>query len=132
MKAQSNIPLPDKINRWKEGQFIYYFNHKDNGIQEEEKEGQRYEANFTISSGNKKEDIETALIRSIADTDMDRCVVDNIEVDGKKAIEVKKTYKITAQMTTQINAIFVATPISIDPIEELPIEENPVDIIKPK
>jgi hypothetical protein len=132
MKAQSNIPLPDKPQRWKDSQYIFYFNHKDNGIQEEEKEGQRYEANFTISSGNKKEDIETALIRSIADTDMDRCVVDNIEVEGKKAIEVKKTYKITAQMTTQINAIFVATPISIDPIEELPIEENPVDIIKPK
>jgi len=132
MKAQSNIPLPDKINRWKEGQFIYYFNHKDNGVQEKEKEGQRYEADFTISDGETKANIETALIRGIADTDLERCVVDNIEVEGKKAIEVKKTYQITAQMTTQINAIFVATPISIDPIEELPIEENPVDIIKPK
>ena len=113
MKAKSNIPLPDKINIWKEGQYIYYFNHKDNGIQEEEKEGQRYEADFTISNGETKANIEEALIRSIIDPDLEKCVIDNIEVEGKKAIEVKKTYKITAQMTTQINAIFVATPIII-------------------
>ena len=130
MIARSNIPLPGNIQRWKDSQYIFYFNHKDNGIQEEEKEGQRYEADFTISDGETKANIEEALIRGIADTDMDRCVVDNIEVEGKKAIEVKKTYKITAQMTTQINAIFVATPISIDPIDEEPIEENPTEIIK--
>jgi len=128
MKAQSNIPLPGNIQRWKDSQYIFYFNHKDNGVQEKEKEGSRYEAEFTISNGISQEEIQTALIRNIADPELEKCVVDNIEIEGVKATEIIKPYRITAQMTSKINAIFTATPIK--PIDEEPIEENPTEIIK--
>lgn len=123
MKAQSNIPLPNSIQRWKDGQFIYYFNHKDNGIQEKEKEGQRYEADFTISNGETKADIETALIRSIADPVLEKCVIDNIEIEGLNAIEIIKPYKKTQSITNQLNTIFISSPVEIKPIEEIKEDE---------
>jgi hypothetical protein len=96
------MELPKEPQRWKEGQWIYYFNHKDNGIQGEGKEGSRYEADFTITKSLNQPDIEKALIRSMADTDIEKCIVDNIEVEGMKAIEIKKEYKVDPKISNQI------------------------------
>ena len=97
MKAQSNIPLPDKVNRWKEGQFIYYVNHKDNGYLPTgdpmtDKSGQRYEADFTIVKEQTAENIINSFTRMINDVAQEQKVVDNIEVAGKPAIEIKPEY----------------------------------------
>jgi hypothetical protein len=74
MTVQSNFPLPITPQLWKAGQFIYYFNQKDNGIQKPEDEGKRYEADFTIIKAKEitNADIEKALIGSILDTPLEQ------------------------------------------------------------
>lgn len=121
MKAYSNITLPFDPQIWKYNQYIYYFNHVDNGEQSAEKQGQRYEADFTIINSLRQEDIEYALKRSMVDEELEKCVVDNIEVEGKQAIEVIKEYNVDSKINTLISAILVATPIKIIPIDVKPI-----------
>jgi hypothetical protein len=115
MKSQSNIPLPRSPIRWKDGEWSYYFNHKDNGVQKEEDEGRRFEADFTIIKAEKitKADAEKALIRSILDAPLEQKVIDNIEVDGKSAIDVVKTYTVTKTTTDKVASILVASPIDL-------------------
>jgi hypothetical protein len=125
MIAQSNNPLPTSPQLWKEGQFIYYFNQKDNGVQKEEEEGRRYTAEVTIIDSLDKPAIERAVTRALADPELDRCVTDNIEVEAKPAIQVVKEYKPDALMTSKISAILAT-------VEIIPIEEKPVEIIKIK
>ena len=87
MKTNSNIPIPNSA-RWKEGETVIYVNHKDNGIQPEEQEGRRYEADFTIVKDT--DDITGAIeafTRMTIDPVQDQLVVDNIEVEGIKAID---------------------------------------------
>jgi hypothetical protein len=98
MKTASNIPIP-KSARWKEGEWVIYVNHVDNGVQPEEQEGRRYEADFTITDSLEAADAINAVTRITADPVMDQKVVDNIEVDGKPAIETKVDYPVKVAST---------------------------------
>lgn len=115
MKSQSNLPLPAVPIRWKEGEWSYYFNHKDNGIQAAENEGRRYEADFTIIKAKEitKTDVEKALVRSILDAPLEQKVIDNIEVEGKSAIDIIKTYTITKATSDKIAEILLKYPIDL-------------------
>jgi hypothetical protein len=111
MKAQSNVPLPTTPERWKEGQFAYYFNHKDNGIQKEEDEGRRYEAEFVITDSKEEAALEKALTRAILDPVLDKCVIDNIEVESKDAISLVKDYKPDAKTIAEVKYIIESMKI---------------------
>ena len=91
MKIYSSIPIPE-IFQWKEGQWLVSINHRDNGVQHEGEEGRRYEADFTVSIGIDSESIAQAFERHFSDPEHDRKVIDTIEVEGKPAIQVIKTY----------------------------------------
>ena len=100
MKTNSSTQFP-KTARWKEGETVIYVNHKDNGVQPEGEEGKRYEADFTIVKDT--EDITgviDAFTRMTVDPVQDQLVVDNIEIDGVKAIDAKKDY--TTKVSTTI------------------------------
>ena len=99
MKTNSNIQFP-KTARWKDGENVIYVNHKDNGIQPEGEEGKRYEADFTIVKDT--DDITGAIeafTRMTTDPVQDQLVVDNIEVDGTLAIDIKKEYATKVSST---------------------------------
>jgi hypothetical protein len=99
MKTQSNIAFP-KSARWKEGEMVVFVNHKDNGVQPEGDEGKRYEADFTIvKTTNDITDVVDAFTRMTIDPVQDRLVVDNIEIDGVKAIDAKKDYPTKVSST---------------------------------
>lgn len=70
-------------------------NHIDNGYLPTgdpmtDKSGQRYEADFTIVKGETIYDAIYAFTRQQEDPAFDQQVIDNIEVEGKPAIEVKR------------------------------------------
>lgn len=98
MKTNSSTAFP-KSARWKEGETVIYVNHVDNGIQPEEQEGMRYEADFTIVKGDIIDDAIYAFTRSQEDPVFDQHVIDNIEVEGKPAIEVKRDYATKVSTT---------------------------------
>ena len=80
---------------------IVFVNHKDNGVQPEGEEGKRYEADFTIVKDT--EDITgviDAFTRMTVDPVQDQLVVDNIEIGGTLAIDIKKDY--TTKVSTTI------------------------------
>jgi len=107
MKTYSNISLPDAPQRWKEGEWAIYINHTDNGIQPEELEGMRYEADFTIVKELTAEAAILAFTRQQQDPVLDQKVIDTIEVDGGSALDVPLNY-VTKVSTT----IFPALPSS--------------------
>ena len=92
MKTNSNTVFPTSPTKWKDGEYVVYINHKDNGIQPEGDEGKRHEAEFTISTGIDDASIATAFERHFADPEHDQNVLDTIEVEGRPAIEIVKTY----------------------------------------
>ena len=99
MKTNSSTQFP-KTARWKEGETVIYVNHKDNGIQPEEQEGRRYEADFTIVKDT--DDITgviEAFTRMTTDPVQDQLVVDNIEIGGILAIDIKKEYATKVSST---------------------------------
>ena len=126
MKAYSNIELPKNSKRWVNGQLIYYFNHIDNGIQSEERQGMRYEAEIMIAK--EEEDITSILTKYYADPVLCEAIKDNIEVEGMKAIEVKKPYKLNVELSAKVD--LAVSTISVSPIDIEPINESPIDIIK--
>jgi len=67
-------------------------NQQDNGVQPEGLEGNRYTADFTVVDSLEAADAINAVTRMTADPAMDQKVVDNIEVNGKPAIETKVEY----------------------------------------
>jgi len=67
-------------------------NQVDNGVQPEGEEGKRYTADFTVVDSLEVADAINAVTRITADPVMDQKVVDNIEVNGKPAIETKVDY----------------------------------------
>lgn len=91
MKIYSNTQIPETLP-WKQGEWLVSINHKDNGIQPEGEEGRRYEADFTVSTGIDGDSIRNAYERYFHDPEHDLKVIDTIEVDGKPAIQVIKTY----------------------------------------
>lgn len=117
MNTQSNNPLPITPQKWKEGQYIYYFNHKDNGEQPVDErgfsnEGRRYTSEFLITDFLDEIGIKQALMRSITDPVLDQKVIDNIEVERKPAIQVVREYKETALITSTIAVILGKASIS--------------------
>ena len=99
MKSTSNIQFPTSPAKWKDGEFILWNNHKDNGPQPEEAAGSRYEADFTIVKELTIEAAIAAFTRMTTDPVQDRLVVDNIEVEGVKAIDIKKEYPTKVSST---------------------------------
>lgn len=120
MTAQSNSEFPTALQRWKDGQWVYFYNHKDNGVQPVDdmgmsQEGKRFTADFVIANKVDKTTVTTALIKAIIDPELNQKIIDNIEVDAKPAIEVVKTYKVDAVTTEKIDSILLATPVkSVD------------------
>jgi hypothetical protein len=64
MQVQSNFPLSTVPKRWNEDSFIVYFDHKDNGLQEEGKEGGRYTARYVIVKSLDEDVIKKAIEES--------------------------------------------------------------------
>lgn len=111
MKTYSNIEIP-KIRRWKEGEIMVSINHIDNGYLptddlETDKSSRRYEADFTIVKGETADEAIHAFTRMTEDSAFDQLVIDNIEVNGKPAIETKPTYANKVSTT-----IFAPLPVS--------------------
>jgi len=106
MKTSSNIQFP-QVQRWKEGQFMVVVNQVDNGVQPEGEEGKRYTADFTVVDSLDAADAINAVTRITADPVMDQLVVDNIEVNGKPAIETRVDYP-----TKVASTIFPSLPSS--------------------
>lgn len=98
MKTSGNEPIVE-VQRWKEGEWSVAINHKDNGVQPEGDEGKRYEADFTVVKGNTAEEAIYAFTRMQQDPVFDKLVIDNIEVEGKPAIEVKREYAVKVEPT---------------------------------
>lgn len=98
MKTSSNEPIVE-VQRWKEGEWSIAINPVDNGVQPEGEEGKRYEADFTVVKGNTAEEAIYAFTRMQQDPDFDRQVIENIEVEGKPAIEVKREYATKVEPT---------------------------------
>lgn len=110
MKTYSNIEIP-KIRRWKEGEIMVSINHIDNGYLptddlETDKSSRRYEADFTIVKGETADEAIHAFTRMTDDPAFDQLVIDNIEVNGKPAIETKPTYanKVSSTIFTPLPA----------------------------
>ena len=92
MKTYSNIPIPDTLV-WKGTQKFIAINHKENPVTVDEDEGKRYEADFTIVDELTAESAINAFTRQSQDTELEKAVVYNFEVEGKPAIEVKTEYQ---------------------------------------
>lgn len=112
MKTNSNISLPDAPQRWKEGEWAVYINHKDNGYLPTDdpmtdRSGQRYEADFTIIKELSAEAAILAFTRQQQDPVLDQQVIDTIEVNGGSALDVPLNYATKASST-----IFPALPNS--------------------
>ena len=106
MKTQSNIAFPNLL-KWKDGQLVYFYNHADNGVQPEGQEGARYTADMTIVKGDDIDSVINAFTRSEQDEVFNQQVIDNIEVNGKPAIETMKEYA-----TKVSSAVFPPLPAS--------------------
>jgi hypothetical protein len=104
MKTHSNTPFKSS-QKWKDGEWFVTVNQVDNGYLPTgdpmtDKSGQRYEADFTIVKGETAEEAIYAFTRMTNDPSFDQLVIDNIEVNGKPAIEIKPTYanKVSANI----------------------------------
>jgi hypothetical protein len=90
--------------RWKEGEIMIVVNTIDRGYLPTDDpmtdmSGQRYEADFTIVKGNTAEDAVYAFTRMTEEPEFDQMVIDNIEVNGKPAIETVKEYETKVSTT---------------------------------
>ena len=104
MKVYSNTPFKNS-QKWKDGELFVVVNPIDNGVQPPDafgmsQEGRRYEADFTIVKGETAQEAIFAFTRMANDPSLDQKVIDNIEVNGKPAIETKPTYtnKVSANI----------------------------------
>lgn len=102
MKTESNSQLPFTPQKWKEGQLVVYFNH-DLKITDD---GDIYSAEFTIVKDLK--DLRFALQRHFIDPELEQLVIDNIEIKGVNAIDIRKEYNETPELTETIDKIITA------------------------
>lgn len=105
MKIYSNYQITNIPQRWKEGEFVIYNNHKDNGVQPPDafgipQDGNRYEAEFTIIKELTAEAAIKAFTRMTYDPVLEQKVVDNIEVNGGSAMDVVVDYPTKVATTT--------------------------------
>jgi hypothetical protein len=110
MKIHSNTPF-ENSQKWKDGELMIVVNAVDNGYLPTgdpmtDKSGQRYEADFTIVKGETADEAIHAFTRMTEDPAFDQLVIDNIEVNGKPAIETKPTYanKVSSTIFTPLPA----------------------------
>lgn len=87
MKTSNTQPFPTTPQRWKEGQQVIYFNQ----TQEQGDDGIIYSVEFTIIRS--MDELEHALLRHFCDPELEQKVIDNIEVNGKNAIDIVKDYE---------------------------------------
>ena len=80
MNVQSNVPFPVEPQVWRGNQLIYYYNHVDNGEQEEGSEWQRYCADFVIVESTDQAAIDTAICMAIEHPEKLRNIVDGNEI----------------------------------------------------
>lgn len=106
MIITGSAEIPNAM-RWKEGEWLVAINQRDMGIQPEEREGMRYEADFTIIKGDTADDAIYAFTRMTEDPEFDQLVIDNIEIEGTLAIDIRKDYP-----TKVSSAIFPLLPTS--------------------
>jgi len=90
MKIYSNRPIESQL--WKGQQMLIAINQKENPVISEDDEGKKFEADFTIVDSLTAEDAIYAFTRMTNDVELDQKVINNIEVDGKPAIETKPEY----------------------------------------
>jgi hypothetical protein len=102
MKTESNSQLPFTPQKWKEGQLVVYFNHDFKTTDD----GDIYSAEFTIVKDLK--DLRFALQRHFLDPELEQLVIDNIEINGVNAIDIRKEYKETPELTETIDKIITA------------------------
>ena len=99
MNIQSNIPFSQIPQRWDEGRWIYYYNMKDNGPQEE---GSRYEAEFVIIESLEQSAIDEAVARATLASSINQLIVDNIQfcvpTESTHNIKVSFNYRNVASM----------------------------------
>lgn len=88
-----------KIMRWKDGEWLVAINQRDMGVQSEEREGMRYEADFTIVKEGTIDEAIDAFTRMTLDPVHDQLVIDNIEIEGTLAIDIKKEYPTKVSST---------------------------------
>lgn len=99
MKTESNSQLPFTPQKWKEGQLVVYFNHDFKTTDD----GDIYSAEFTIVKDLK--DLRFALQRHFIDPELEQLVIDNIEIKGINAIDIRKEYKVDETTEKMINEI---------------------------
>lgn len=105
MKCQSQNQFPKDPQRWAEGMYICFYNHRDNGLLSEEKAGSRYEADFIIADDLGLDCILNNITGAINDPVLDQMITDNIQMDGKSAKFPTYQTKISA-------SIFPSLPLS--------------------
>lgn len=96
MKTSSIQPFPTQPQRWKEGQQVVYFNQ----TQEQGDDGIIYNAEVTIIRNI--DELEHALFRHFCDPELEQKVIDNIETNGTKAIDIVKEYKPSEDIINMI------------------------------
>lgn len=99
MNIHSNVPFPREAIRWKDGQWVLFVNHQDNGVQPEETAGSRYTADFTITKELSAVAAIEAFTRQLQDPQLDQAVIDNAEVSGVPAIDVTGEYATKAAVS---------------------------------
>jgi hypothetical protein len=102
MKTTNIQQLPTTPQKWKEGQLVVYFNHDFKTTDD----GDIYSAEFTIVKDLK--DLRFALQRHFIDPELEQLVIDNIEINGVNAIDIRKEYKETPELTETIDKIITA------------------------
>lgn len=80
MNVQSNVPFPVEPQVWRGNQLIYYYNHVDNGEQEEGSEWQRYCADFVIVESTDHAAIDSAIRMATEHQEKLKNIVDGIEI----------------------------------------------------
>jgi hypothetical protein len=112
MKTQSNIPIP-QVQLWKANQYMVAINQQYEGLKDMGMGISQpvYTADFTIVDALTAEAALYAFTRQQNDVVLDNKVINNIEVDGKPAIESKPVYASKAQPT--IFPSFPATGTSL-------------------
>lgn len=101
MKVYRGIPFEKNIC-WKKNQRMIMLNKKDNGIQDEEREGLRYEADWTVSESENEDDITQSVNRMLHEPEYAR----NVAYEKEKFI--KKDYSGLSQITG-VNIVFDET-----------------------
>jgi len=80
MRVQSNIPFPEDPQCWvTPGEHVIFYNHIDNGVQEEGQEGSRYEAEMIVVADLSDETIAAAKELNAKHPEIMQSIIDGVE-----------------------------------------------------